>query len=62
MVTTALASANLSGGGENGGTAEAVADQDRRRPPGLAQMIGGVNEVGDIRRKGRIGKVALAGT
>ena len=52
---------NLPGGGEDRGAAEAVADQDRGRLPGFAQMIGGADEVGDIRRKGRIGKIALAG-
>jgi len=38
-----------------------VADQDRRRFPGLAQMLSGVDEIGDIGREGRIGEIAFAG-
>ena len=52
---------NLPGGGEDRGAAEAVADQDRRRLAGFAQMIGGADEIGDVGREGRVGKIALAG-
>ncbi len=50
-----------SGGGEDRGTAEAVADQDRRRRADLAQMIGGAHEVGDVGGERRIGEIAFAG-
>jgi hypothetical protein len=53
---------DLSGGGEDRGAAQAVADQDRGRPACLAQMIGGADEIGDIRREGRVGELAFAGT
>ena len=52
---------NLAGGGKNGGAAEAVADQDRGTFAGLAQMVGGPHQIGDVRRKRRIGKIAFAG-
>ena len=52
---------NPRGGGEDCRTAEAVPDQDRRRPVRLTQMIGGANEIGDVGRKGRVGEIALAG-
>ena len=52
---------DLPGGGEDGGAAKAVADQDRRRRAGLAQMIGGADEVGDVGREGGVGKIAFAG-
>jgi hypothetical protein len=52
---------NLSGGGEDRRTPEAVAGQDRGRFSGFAQMIGGADEVGDVGRKGRVGKIAFAG-
>ena len=48
---------NLPGGGEDRRTAEAVADQDRGRPAGFAQMIGGADEIGDVGREGRIGEI-----
>ena len=48
-------------GGEHRGAAEAVTDQDRRRGEFLAQMIGGSDQVVDIRRKRRIGELAFAG-
>jgi hypothetical protein len=53
---------NLPGGGENRRAAEAVADQDRRRFPCVAQMVGGPYQVGDVRGKRRIGEIAFAGT
>ena len=52
---------DLAGCGEDRGAAKAVADQDRGRAAGFAQMIGGVDEIGDVRRERRVGKVALAG-
>ena len=52
---------DLRGGSEDGGAAQAVADQDRRRLSGLAQMIGGADEIGDVGGKGRVGEIALAG-
>ena len=52
---------NLPGGGEDRRAAEAVPDQERGRPAGFAQMIGGADEVGDVGREGRICKFALAG-
>ena len=51
MVTTALASRNLPGGGEDRRAAEAVPDQERGRPAGFAQMIGGADEIGDVGRE-----------
>ncbi|MGY4310007.1 hypothetical protein ACVIJ6_007250 [Bradyrhizobium sp. USDA 4369] len=38
-----------------------MADQDGGRLPGLAQMIGRADEVGDVGRERRIGEVAFAG-
>ena len=61
MVTTAFASGICAGGGEDRGAAEAVADQDRRRLAGFAQMIGGADEIGDVGRERRVGEIALAG-
>ena len=52
---------NLTGGGQHGGAAEAVADQDRGAFSGLAQMIGGADEIGDVGWKRRIGEIAFAG-
>ena len=52
---------NLPGGSENGGAAEAVADQDRWGLPGLAQMIGGAHEIGDVGGEVGIGEIAFAG-
>ena len=52
---------NLPGGGKDRGAAEAVADQDRGRPAGFTQMIGGADEIGDVGGEGRIGEIALAG-
>ena len=52
---------NLPGGGEDRRAAEAVADQDRRRLSGFAQMIGGAHEIGDVGGKGRVGEIAFAG-
>ena len=52
---------NLRGGGKDCRTPEAVPDQERGRAPCFTQMIGGVDEIGDVRRKGRVGKIALAG-
>ena len=53
---------NPPGRREYRGAAEAVPDQDRRRFPGLAQMIGGAHQIGDVGGEGRIGEIALAGT
>ena len=61
MVTTALASGICAGGGQDRGAAEAVADQDRRRLSGFAQMVGGAHEVGDVGGEGGVGEIALAG-
>ena len=44
------------------GAAEAVADQQRRRPSRLAQMVGGGDQVGDIGRERGVGEFALART
>ena len=52
---------NLPGGGEDGRAAEAVADQDRGRFAGFAQMVGGAHQIGDVGGEGRIGKIAFAG-
>ncbi len=52
---------HLFGGGEDRCAAEAVADQDRGRLSYLAQMVGGLYEIGDIRRERAIGEIALAG-
>ena len=48
-------------GGEHRGAAEAVADQDRRRHERRPQMIGGGDQIVDIRRKRGVGELALAG-
>ena len=48
-------------GGEHRGAAEAVADQDRRRGEFLAQMIGGGDQIVDVRRERGVGELALAG-
>ena len=61
MVTTALASGICAGGGQNRGAAEAVADQDRGRFSGLAQMVGGPHEIGDVGGEGGVGEIAFAG-
>ncbi len=52
---------NLAGGGKNCGAAEAVADQDRWRFAGFAQMVGGPYQIGDVGGEGRVGKIAFAG-
>ena len=52
---------DLRGGGQDRGAAEAVADQDRRRFSGFAQMIGGPHQVGDVGGEGRVGEIAFAG-
>ena len=52
---------NLTSRGQDRRSAKAVADQDRRRLPRFAQMPGGAHEIGDVRRKRRIGKIAFAG-
>jgi hypothetical protein len=51
---------NLTGGGEDRGSAEAVTDQDRGSFAGRAQMVSGADEVGDVRGEGRVGEIALA--
>src|SRR3982074_751822 len=70
MVTTALASgiwlppagnAQRRRRGENGAAAEAMADQDRGRFSGFAQMVRGPHQVGDVRRERRVGEIAFAG-
>ena len=48
-------------GGEHRGAAEAVADQDRRRHERRPQMIGGGDQIVDIRRERGVGELALAG-
>jgi len=52
---------NLHRGGQDGGAAETVADQDRWRLARCAQMVGGAHQIGDVRGKRRVGKVAFAG-
>ena len=47
-------------GGQHGAAAQAVADQDRRRAVHLAQMIGGGDQVVDVRGKMRVGEFAFA--
>ena len=47
-------------GREHGAAAEAVADQDRRRAVHLAQMIGGGDQVVDVRGEMRVGEFAFA--
>ena len=48
-------------GGEHRGAAKAVADQDRRRHECRPQMIGGGDQIVDVRRERGVGKLALAG-
>ena len=48
-------------GGEHRGAAEAVADQNRRRHQRRPQMIGGGDQIVDIRRERGVGELALAG-
>jgi hypothetical protein len=48
-------------GSEDRGATQAMADQDRGRRARFAQMIGGADEVGDVRGEGRVGEFALAG-
>ena len=43
---------HLGGGGQHGRAAEAVADQDRGRTVGPAQVLGGSDQVGDIGGEG----------
>ena len=47
--------------GEHGGAAEAVADQNGRRADRRPQMIGGGDQIVDIRRKSGVGELAFAG-
>ena len=47
-------------GGQHRAAAQAVADQDRRRAVHLAQMIGGGDQILDVRRKMRVGEFAFA--
>ena len=61
MVTTARASGIFMRGGQHRGAAQAVADQDRRRLLGFAQMVGGRHQIVDIRGKVRVGEFAFAG-
>ena len=48
-------------GGEHRGAAEAVADQDRRRGEFLAQVIGGGDQIVDVRGERGVGELAFAG-
>ena len=48
-------------GREHRGAAEAVADQDRRRGERLPQMIGGGDQIVDIRGESGVGELAFAG-
>ena len=48
------------GGGEHSGSAEAVADQNRGRGKSLAQMVGGGDQIVDVRGERGVGKLALA--
>ena len=47
-------------GGEHGGAAEAVADQDRGRLICFPQVIGRRHQVADVRRERRVGELAFA--
>jgi hypothetical protein len=47
---------------EHGSAAEAMADQKRWRLVGLAQVIGGSHEIGNVGGEGRIGEVTFART
>ena len=48
-------------GGKHRGAAEAVADQDRGRHERRSQMIGGGDQIVDIRRERGVGELAFAG-
>ena len=48
------------GGRQHRGAAEAVPDQQRRRLPRLAQVVGGGNEIVDVRRERGVGEFAFA--
>ncbi len=52
---------DLPGSGEDRRPAKTVPDQDRRRLTRLPQMVGGEDEIGDVRRERRIGEIAFAG-
>ena len=52
---------HVGGGGEHGGTAEAVADQDRGRAARAPQRVRGGDEVAHVRGERRVGEFALAG-
>ena len=60
IVTTARASGHVRGRREHGRAAEAVADQDRGRPPRSPQLICGGDEIRDIGRKRGVGEFAFA--
>ena len=49
------------GGGQHGRAAEAVADQDLRRHVVIAQEVGGLHQILDIRGEVGVGEIALAG-
>ena len=51
---------DLARGRQHGRAAEAVADQYRRCTQGAAHVVGGSDQVGDVRREVGIGKVTLA--
>ncbi len=52
---------NAMRGGQHCGAAERVADQDRRWPLRLAQVIGSGDQILHVRREMRVGEFALAG-
>ena len=52
---------NAVSGGEHRGAAETVPDQNRRRREFLPQVIGGGDQIVDIRRERGIGELAFAG-
>jgi hypothetical protein len=51
---------HVGGSGEHGGTTQAVADQDRGRPPDFAQGARRRQQVGDIGGERRVGELAFA--
>ncbi len=51
---------NRAGCRQHRGAAETVADQQRRRLTHFAQVIGGGDEIGDVRRESGVGEFAFA--
>ena len=55
-----LGAGDLAGGGEHGGTAQAVADQDAWRQAALLEVGGGARQVLDVGAEVGVGELALA--